>query len=122
MNRKFLIEQVDILMIRLTHERAYSKLSRRWRDGEIIVVHNDVETYTYDNTTINISLGNTMERNTIMLVMLHELTHIQLESTDHGTKFMKEFVRLRQIAEEIGIFTEVSPYDLYGGKPLNSYT
>jgi hypothetical protein len=121
MNKTFILNQVDTLMLKLMNEKKYKKLSHRWRDKEITVVHNDVETFTYDNSTIYISLANTMERNTRMYAMLHELTHIQLESTDHGVKFMNEFELLLRHAEEIGIYTEVSLDDLYAGRSLSNY-
>ena len=121
MNKNHLIKQVDLLMLRLMNHEQYGKLSRRWKDGEIVVIHDDVETFTYDNTTIHISLSNSLERNTMMYVMLHELTHIQLESTDHGQQFIKEFEQLRRFAEEFEIYSEVTQDDTYGGISIKSY-
>ena len=121
MNKNHLVKQVDVLMLRLMNHEQYRKLSRRWRDGEIVVIHDDVETFTYDNTTIHISLSNSLERNTMMYVMLHELTHIQLESTDHGPQFIKEFEQLLRFAEDFDIYTEVSQDDTYGGRGINIY-
>jgi hypothetical protein len=121
MNRNHLVKQVDVLMLRLMNHERYSKISRRWRDGEIVIIHDDVETFTYDNTTIHISLSNSLERNTMMYVMLHELTHIQLESTDHGQPFIKEFEQLLRFAEEFEIYSEVTQDDTYGGISIKSY-
>ena len=120
-NRQVVMESVYRLMCGLAGDAKYGRLVRLWTSNSIKVVHDDIETFTDNFQTIHMSFANRLELNAMMYVMVHELTHIHLQSSAHDTRFVSELDKLHTIAIELGLCDAVRKDDLYANKTIDSY-
>jgi hypothetical protein len=115
------LESTSRLIDELANRNEYQLLAHKWKHGTIKVIHDDVETFTDDFTTIHMSFSNRLERNALMYVMVHELTHIHLQSVAHDARFVAELEKLHAIAIRLGVCEPIDGSDLYRNKTIDSY-
>lgn len=121
-NKQYVLDSTDKLMDELSKNNGYRQLVHKWKSGGIRVVHDDIETFTDNFEIIHMAFTNHLERNAMMYVMIHELTHIHLNSAAHDFRFRMELNKLHTIAIRIGICTEVRGADIYAGRTIDSYS